>query len=179
MGTLRPRNQGVTTSPGRPIVLHGSLSNSFLWERPTWRGPDSPPWKRSRMAHRSDSEASRLGLNLLLSNHCHWHRLVCYAACVLCSDHRASRLHSSALFFRGVVGIPTESRLVIACSICCSTPSAPNRAVRRAPNRDHARAQSLEPVTTLVSAVIPAHPCEFELNNSDYDRCGNLHRCSN
>ena len=30
------------------------------------------------MAHRSDSEASRLGLNLLLSNHCHWHRLVCY-----------------------------------------------------------------------------------------------------
>eukprot|EP01043_Picozoa_sp_COSAG02_P010502 COSAG02_NODE_370_length_23672_cov_318.104738_5_plen_184_part_00 len=36
------------------------------------------PWKRSRTAHRSDSEASRLGLNLLLSNHCHWHRLVCY-----------------------------------------------------------------------------------------------------
>ena len=78
METLRPRNQGVTTSPGKPIGLHGSLSNSFLWERPTWRGSNSPPWKRSRMAHRSDSEASRLGLNLLLSNHCHWHRLVCY-----------------------------------------------------------------------------------------------------
>ena len=78
--TLRPRNQGVTTSPRRPIVLHGSLFNSFLWERPTWRGSNSPPWKRSRMAHRSDSEASRLGLNLLLSNHCHWHRLVCYAS---------------------------------------------------------------------------------------------------
>ena len=54
------------------------LSNSFLWERPTGRGSNSPPWKRSRMAHRSDSEASRLGLNLLPSNHCHWHRLVCY-----------------------------------------------------------------------------------------------------
>ena len=47
-------------------------------ETTTWRGPDSPPWKRSRMAHRPDSETSRLGLNLLLSNHCHWHRLVCY-----------------------------------------------------------------------------------------------------
>ena len=29
--------------------------------------------------------------------------------------------------------------------------------------------QSFEPVTTLVSAVIPAHSCEFELNNSEYD----------
>ena len=52
--------------------------NSFLWEDPTVRGSNSPPWKRSRMAHRSDLETSRLGLNLLLSNHCHWHRLVCY-----------------------------------------------------------------------------------------------------
>ena len=54
--------------------------NSFLWKDPPVRGSDSPPWKRSRMAHLSDSETtcSRLGLNLLLSNHCHWHRLVCY-----------------------------------------------------------------------------------------------------
>ena len=37
--TLRPRNQGVTTSPGRPIVLHGSSFNSFLWKRPPGEAP--------------------------------------------------------------------------------------------------------------------------------------------
>ena len=37
--TLRPRNQGVTTSPRRPIVLHGSSFNSFLWKRPPGEAP--------------------------------------------------------------------------------------------------------------------------------------------
>ena len=65
--TLRPGNLGVTTSPGRPIVLHGDSFNSSLWKDPPVGGSDSPPWKRSRTAHQSDSETSRLGLNLLLS----------------------------------------------------------------------------------------------------------------
>ena len=39
---------------------------------------NSLPWKRSRMAHRSDSEASRLGLKPSSLAYCHWHRLVCY-----------------------------------------------------------------------------------------------------
>ena len=37
--TLRPRNQGVTTSPGRPIVLHGSSFDSFPWRRPPGEAP--------------------------------------------------------------------------------------------------------------------------------------------
>ena len=38
--------------------------NSFQWKDPPMGGSDSPPWKRSRTAHQSDSETSRLGLNL-------------------------------------------------------------------------------------------------------------------
>ena len=123
MGTLRPRNQGVTTSPGRPIVLHGSLSNSFLWERPTWRGPDSPPWKRSRMAHRSDSEASRLGLNLLLSNHCHWHRLVCYVVFIGYDRGMAG--------YRGKRMQPTPVTTVLEVLVPNPVPVLPSIPVRR------------------------------------------------
>ena len=55
---------GSANSPGKPIVLHEDSFNSFLWKDPPMRGPDSPPWRRSRMVHQSDSEASGLGLKL-------------------------------------------------------------------------------------------------------------------
>ena len=88
--------------------------NSFLWEDPTVRGSNSPPWKRSRMAHRSDLETSRLGLNLLLSNHCHWHRLVCYEHRGHAPGHDALIMHqqlfvNSLNAHRCMIRIPAES----------------------------------------------------------------------
>ena len=53
-----------------PPVLGDQLSSmethsiAFYGKDPPVRGSDSPPWKRSRMAHRSDSEASRLSLDV-------------------------------------------------------------------------------------------------------------------
>ena len=50
-----------------------------------------------------------------------------------------------------------------SCSPSPGTPTAPPTQV------PHGGPQSCEPVTALVSAVIPAHSCEFELNNSECD----------
>ena len=100
-------------------------------DKPTWRGSDSPPWKRVWMTHRSDLEASRLGLNLLLSNHCHWHRLVCYAKKKQhlqtsdCAHHLESKLphsYSPHSPTAGMRGMTCHSLGKIGMSMCAVLP---------------------------------------------------------